>query len=127
MDRPLLISYLQAAEERIANDVQDIADQRDLISTLERTVHNATSAIVRLREMENTQTRHIADRERLSEELAVLNAAEAAKEDASITAPRDPQLSHRRWTVVRPLGVGECTTQAIVGLVSLAQSAPLLL
>ncbi len=104
MDRALILSSLQAAEERIANGVQDIADQRDLILTLERTVHNATSAIVRLREMENTQTRHIADRERLRAELAVLNAAEAAKEDASITAPRDPQLGHRRRTRRTPFG-----------------------
>ena len=35
MDRALIISYLQAAEEHVANGVQDIADQRDLISTLE--------------------------------------------------------------------------------------------
>ena len=45
MDRALLISYLRAAEEHVSNDVQDIADQRELISTLERTGHNATSAI----------------------------------------------------------------------------------
>jgi len=90
MDRTLILSYLRAAEEHVANDVQDIADQRDLISTLERTGHNATSAIARVSEMEKTQTRHIADRERLRAELAVLNAAAAAKEDASIvSAPRD--------------------------------------
>ena len=57
MDGDLNLSYLQAAEERMANGVQDSADQRDLISTLERTGHNATSAIARLREMEETQTR----------------------------------------------------------------------
>jgi hypothetical protein len=70
MDRALVISSLQAAEEHLANDVQDIADQLDLISTLERTGHNATSAIARLREMEKTQTRHIADREQLRALLA---------------------------------------------------------
>ena len=70
MERALVISYLQAAEEHLANDVQDIADQRDLISTLERTGHSATSAIARLREMEKTQTRHIADRERLRAQVA---------------------------------------------------------
>ena len=70
MDRALVISSLQAAEEHLANDVQDIADQRDLISTLERTGQNATSAIARLREMEKTRTRHIADRERLRAQLA---------------------------------------------------------
>jgi hypothetical protein len=105
MDRALILSYLQAAEEHIANGVQDIADQRDLISTLERTGHNATSAIARLREMEKTQTRHVADRERLRAELAVLNAAEAAKADASIvTETRDPQLGHRRRFRRTPFG-----------------------
>ena len=104
MDRTLILSYLRAAEEHVANDVQDIADQRDLISTLERTGHIATSAIARLREMEKTQTRHIADRERLRAELAVLNAAEAAKEDASsASAPRD-RLGHRRRTRRTPFG-----------------------
>jgi tRNA U34 2-thiouridine synthase MnmA/TrmU len=76
MDRALIVSYLKAAEEQVANGVQDIADQRDLISTLERTGHTATSAIARLREMEKTQTRHIADRERLRAELAELSAAQ---------------------------------------------------
>ena len=72
MDRALVISYLQAAEEHLANDVQDIADQRDLISTLERTGLNATSAIARLREMERVQARHLVDRDRLRAELEVL-------------------------------------------------------
>ena len=81
MDRALIVSYLKAAEEQVANGVQesgvqDIADQRDLISTLERTAHKASSAIARLREMEKTQTRHIADRERLRAELAELSAAQ---------------------------------------------------
>jgi hypothetical protein len=80
MDRALIISHLQAAEAQVANGEQDIADQRDLISTLERTGHNAASAIDLLREMERTQTQHIADREQLRAQLAVLNAMEAARE-----------------------------------------------
>jgi hypothetical protein len=76
MDRALIVSYLKAAEEQVANGVKDIADQRDLISTLERTGHKATSATARLREMEKTQTRHLADRERLRSELAELSAGE---------------------------------------------------
>jgi len=83
MDRALIISYLQAAEEHVANDDQQIADQRDFVSTLERTGHSATSAISLLRELEQTQLQHIADRDRLRAELAVLNAVEAAKADAS--------------------------------------------
>jgi hypothetical protein len=103
MDRALILSYLRTVEEHVANGVQDIADQGDLISTLERTGHNATSAIARLREMEKTQTRHIADRERLRAELVVLDAVEGAKEDASVSAPRDP-VGHRRRTRRTPFG-----------------------
>jgi hypothetical protein len=76
LDRGFILSYLRAAEEHVGNDVQDIADQRDLISTLERTGHTATSAIARLHEMEKAQARHIADKERLRAELAVLIAGE---------------------------------------------------
>ena len=72
MDRGVILSQLRVADEHVADDVQDIADQRDLISTLERTGHNATSAIARLGEMEKTQARHIEERERLRAELAVL-------------------------------------------------------
>jgi len=77
MDRALIISYLQAAEDQVANDQQHIADQCDLISTLERTGHHATSAIARLRVMEQTQTQHIANRDRLRAELAMLNSPQA--------------------------------------------------
>ena len=105
MDRALILSYLQAAEEHIANGVNDIAYQRDLISTLERTGHDATSAIARLRKMEKTQSRHIADRERLRAEIAVLNAAEAAKADASLaTETRDHQVRRRRRIRRTPFG-----------------------
>ena len=71
MDRAPIISYLQAAEEHVANGKQDITDQHDLISTLERTGHAPTSAIARLREMERVPARHIVDRDRLRAELEV--------------------------------------------------------
>ena len=74
MDRALIISYLQDAEDQVANGQQHIADQCDLISTLERTGHHATSAIARLRVMEQTQTQHIANRDRLRADLAMLNS-----------------------------------------------------
>jgi hypothetical protein len=104
MDRALIISYLQAAEEHVSNGERQIARHCDLVSTLERAGQDTTSAIALLREMEKTQTLHIADRERLRAELAVLNAAEAAKEDASIvSAPRDP-IGHRRRIRRTPYG-----------------------
>ena len=84
MDRAPIISYLQAAEDHVANGKQDIADQHDLISTLERTGHAPTSAIARLREMERVQARHIVDRDRLRAELEVLDAVEGAKKDISL-------------------------------------------
>ena len=77
MDRALIISYLQAAEDQVTTGQQHIADQCDLIQTLERTGHHATSAIARLRLMEQTQTQYIADRDRLRGELAMLNSPQA--------------------------------------------------
>ena len=57
---------------------------------------------------------YIGDRDRLRVELAVLNAAEAAKEDAPLTAPRDSLAwPQEAGLVVRPMGVGECSTQAM--------------
>jgi cell division septum initiation protein DivIVA len=70
------MSYLQAVEARVANGKEDIADQHDLISTLERTGHAATSARIRLREMERAQARRIVERDRLRAELEVLDAAQ---------------------------------------------------
>ena len=79
MDRALIVNLLQAAEEHVANDEQQVADQRDLISMLERTGHAATSAIALLTRMEQTQLQHVADRDRLRAELTALSAGEAAK------------------------------------------------
>ena len=79
MDRGLIVNLLKAAEEHVANDEQQVADQRDLVSTLERTGHTATSAIALLTKMEQTQLQHITDRDRLRAELTALTAGEAAK------------------------------------------------
>jgi ATP-dependent protease ClpP protease subunit len=76
MDRALIVSDLQAAEERLENGEQDIADQRDLILTLKLTGHTATSAIAQLLVMEQTQIQHVAERDRLRAELAELSAAQ---------------------------------------------------
>ena len=76
MDRALLISSLQAAEEHIATGERQIARHSDFISTLQRAGHDTTSAIVLLRELKQTQTRHVAERDRLRDELAMLSAAQ---------------------------------------------------
>jgi hypothetical protein len=97
MDRATIISYLQAAEDHVANGEEQIADQRDHISSLERAGHDTTSAIALLREMKQTQTQHLAQRDRLRAELAVLDAAEAAKVDVTIlNATLDARPRRRR-------------------------------
>ncbi len=73
MDRALIISYLQAAEDHVANGEQLIANQCGLISSLERAGDDASSAIALLHQMEGTQMQRIANREWLRAELAVLN------------------------------------------------------
>jgi len=76
MDRALIISYLQAAEEQVANGDRQIARHCDLIFTLERAGHDTTSAIALLRELKQMQIQHVAERDRLRDELAVLSAAQ---------------------------------------------------
>lgn len=76
MDRALILGYLQAAEEHVANGERQIARHSELISTLERAGHDTTSATALLRELEQTQIQHVAERDRLRAELAVLSAAQ---------------------------------------------------
>jgi hypothetical protein len=88
MDRATIISYLQAAEERVANVEHELASQRGLISSLRRNGQDTSSAAAELHLMEQTHIQYIGDRDRLRTELSVLNAAEAAK--ARFTETRDP-------------------------------------
>jgi hypothetical protein len=88
MDRATIISYLQAAQEKVAIIEQQIANQRGLISSLRRAGHDTSSASAQLRVMEQTHMQYVGDRDRLRVELAALNAAEAAK--ARLTETRDP-------------------------------------
>ena len=88
MDRATIISFLQAAENKIAILEQEIANQRGLISSLRRGGEDTSSANAQLRVMEQTHMQYVGDRDRLRVELAVLNAAEAAK--ACFTETRDP-------------------------------------
>jgi hypothetical protein len=76
MDRALIISYLQAAEEHVASGERQIARHSDLISTLEQAGHDTTSATALLRELKQTQIQHVAERDQLRDELAVLSAAQ---------------------------------------------------
>jgi len=76
MDRALVISYLQAAENNVAAIEQQIANQRGLISSLRLVGDDTRSACAQLRVMEQTHMQYVGDRDRLRAELAVLNAGE---------------------------------------------------
>lgn len=76
MDRALIISYLQAAEEHMANVEQQIANQRGLISGLRRNGQDTSSPSAQLRVMEQTHMQSVGDRDRLRAELAALNPGE---------------------------------------------------
>ena len=72
----------------MANVELEIANQRGLISSLRRNGQDTSSATADLRLMEQTYMQYIGDRDLLRMELAVLNAADAAK--ARFTETRDP-------------------------------------
>jgi hypothetical protein len=68
MDQEMLKRHLAEAEEHIATG-KNIARQRDLIAQLERDGHDTASAKTFLREFEQLQAMHIAEREQLLREL----------------------------------------------------------
>jgi hypothetical protein len=72
MDREMLKRHLALAEEHIATGEKNIARQRDLIAQLEREGRDTASARIFLREFEQLQALHIAERERLLSELSEL-------------------------------------------------------
>jgi hypothetical protein len=72
MDREMLKRHLALAEEHIATGEKNIARQRDLIAQLERDGYDTASARTFLREFEQLQALHIAERERLLSELSEL-------------------------------------------------------
>jgi hypothetical protein len=72
MDREMLKRHLAQAEEHIAMGDKNIARQREVIVQLERDGHDTASARNFLREFEQLQPMHIAERERLLRELGEL-------------------------------------------------------
>ena len=103
MDRAQILAYLQAAEEHISNGARQIVERRDLVFRLKSAGIASSDEIVFLREMENTQRKHIAERDRLRAELAALSDAEKA--GASLNAPT-PNAQRRKRRVRRtPYGV----------------------
>jgi hypothetical protein len=69
MDREMLKRHLALSEEHIATAEKNISRQRNLIAQLERDGHDTASARTFLREFEQLQALHIAERERLLSEL----------------------------------------------------------
>ena len=85
MDRALIVTSLQAAEDRIAIGARQISKQRDFVSRLEREGEDTTEATALLREMQRTQESHMAHRDQLREKLAAVKAAKSAKSDTPIS------------------------------------------
>jgi hypothetical protein len=83
MDRALIITSMQAAEDRVAIGARQISKQREFVSRLEREGKDATDATAELRELQRTQESHVADRDELLVKLAALKAAKGAKTDAA--------------------------------------------
>jgi hypothetical protein len=102
VDRAIIINMLQAAEDHVASGATQIAKQRDLISRLGGAGEDATGAVALLHELQRTQERHVEDRDRLRAELAVLNAAEAAK---AATSKPGLQRRNRRRSRRTPYGI----------------------
>ena len=70
MDRATLEDLLQEAESLLQRGELSIDFQREVIAKLERGGHDVAAAKLFLRRLESQQARHIADRNRLFQQLA---------------------------------------------------------
>jgi hypothetical protein len=70
MDRSLIIYHLQAACRRVAEGEQHIAQQHEIIASLERNGLDTAPAKAVLLQFEELQGLHVAHRDGLQEELA---------------------------------------------------------
>jgi hypothetical protein len=64
-----LMENLRRAEEHVVVGAKNVARQRDIIAELERNGQDTTQALALLAHFEQLQAMHIADRDRLLEEL----------------------------------------------------------
>ena len=76
MDRALIVSYLQAAEEHVANGERRSLTTRSYFDLRDGPVTIRPARLPLLRELKQTQMQHVAERDRLRAELAVLSAAQ---------------------------------------------------
>jgi hypothetical protein len=72
MDRKLLEDHLSAAERQLAEVERNVANQRELVSQLERAGHDTDSATRQLEQLVEVLAMHIADRDRVRKELRLL-------------------------------------------------------
>jgi arginine repressor len=70
MDRVTLKRHLTKVEEQVAIITQNVARQRELVAELERDGYDASQAKKMLEQFLEQQALHIADRDRLMEELS---------------------------------------------------------
>jgi hypothetical protein len=70
MDRTTLERRLQAAEDLVQRMEQNIAFQGRMIATLDRGGHDVKAAKTFLKWLEARHAKHVADRDRLSRQLA---------------------------------------------------------
>jgi hypothetical protein len=69
MDPAILKQHLAQAEEHVAKGERHVARQRELVAELERDGHDTGPARHLLRQFEELQELHCADRDRLRKEL----------------------------------------------------------
>jgi hypothetical protein len=69
IDRKLWHEHLAQTERHVAEGKQQVARQREIVAELERDGHNAAAARDLLRLFEEMQAMHIADRDRILEDL----------------------------------------------------------
>jgi hypothetical protein len=69
MDRATLMQLLNEAETLLYREEQQLAQQREVIDSLQRAGRDATPAKLQLRRLEGRQARHIAERNRLFKQL----------------------------------------------------------
>jgi hypothetical protein len=81
MDRAQILTYLQAAEQRVADGERQIANRRDFVLSLKCAGAGYNREIAELLEMEKAHMQRVAEHDRLRTELAVLHAVAAASAD----------------------------------------------
>lgn len=74
MNRQMIVDHLAQAERHVSEGERHLASQRRIVAELERDGHPVEQARELLRLFEDTQAMHIADRDRLREDLAWLDS-----------------------------------------------------